>query len=61
MLVPPNFCKTHTAAGSTVFWCKLGGVEGRFEDDDMVEVSDREPGEAGGVDSTELDDITVIC
>jgi hypothetical protein len=28
ILVPPNFCTIHLAEGSTVFWCKLGGVPG---------------------------------
>ena len=27
-LVPPYFCTNHLAAGSAVFWCILGGVEG---------------------------------
>ena len=27
-LVPPNFCTSHLADGSTVFWCRLGGVLG---------------------------------
>lgn len=25
-LVPPNFCTSHFASGSMLFWCKLGGV-----------------------------------
>jgi hypothetical protein len=28
-LVPPNFCTSHLAEGSSVFWCRLGGVFGR--------------------------------
>jgi len=27
-LVPPNFCTSHLASGSIVFWCKFGGVPG---------------------------------
>jgi hypothetical protein len=32
MLVPPNFCTSHLADGSMVFWCKSGGVCGGEDD-----------------------------
>jgi hypothetical protein len=45
-LVPPNFCTSHLASGSMLFWCKLGGVEGG--------VDSREDEEDGGVDSADI-------
>ena len=46
-LVPPNFCTSHLADGSMVFWCKFGGVLGG--EDEMEEVLDDD-----GVESSDI-------
>lgn len=33
-LVPPYFCTSHFESGSILFWCRLGGVEGREDGGD---------------------------
>lgn len=38
-LVPPNFCTSHLASGSILFWCRFGGVLGR---DDVIERDENE-------------------
>lgn len=45
-LVPPNFCTSHLADGSIVFWCRLGGVRGGEEDKDDED--------DGGVDLSDI-------
>jgi len=45
-LVPPNFCTSHLASGSALFWCKFGGVFGGDVDGD----DDLEDGDEDGVD-----------
>jgi hypothetical protein len=47
MLVPPNFCTSHLADGSMVFWCRFGGVYGGEDDND-------EDPEDGGVSSSDI-------
>ena len=52
-LVPPNFCTSHFAAGSTEFWCKLGGVDGLDTDgEDSSDVTDEIDGVESGEGST---------
>lgn len=39
-LVPPNFCTSHLASGSMLFWCRFGGVfggEDAREDEELDE------------------------
>lgn len=46
-LVPPNFWTSHLAAGSWLFWCKLGGVLGGEDDED-------DDPDDGGVDGLDI-------
>ena len=41
--VPPNFCTSHLASGSIVFWCRFGGVLGG-EGDNEDDLEDNEDG-----------------
>jgi len=47
-LVPPNFCTSHLASGSIVFWCMFGGVVGRLEE--AIDDEREEDEELGGLD-----------